>query len=134
MLAFFQQHSLAVLTVGLALAVIAFTICIISKFFKLAVAIAILSVAVPVLFTIFWGDGTHYVEDIASCFQPKYQQQITDAYAYYKEKDNEDPLIDYDAVSEKVTNIFVKGQTPFPIPRYDGKESAALTLPDLWHR
>lgn len=106
MIAFMEAHYSAVLAVGLVVAVILFTICIIGKFIRLAIGIAILSVIIPILFTIFWGDGSAYITELASYLTPKYQQQLEDAYAYYKEKDAEDPVVDYDAVSNKVTDVF----------------------------
>lgn len=106
MLAFMETKYTTVLAIGLVAAVILFTICIIRKFVRLAIGIAVLSIIVPVLFTIFWGDGSAYVSELASYLNPKYQQQLEDAYAFYKEKDAEDPVVNYDAVSDRITDVF----------------------------
>jgi len=101
-----QGNYAAVLVAGFVAAVILFTICIIKRFVRLAIGIAVLSIIIPVLFTIFWGDGTTYISELASYLAPKYQQQLQDAYAYYKKKDSEDPVIHSDAVSDKITDVF----------------------------
>lgn len=106
MLAFLQQNYAPVLVVGSVLAIVLFTICVIKKFVRLAIGIAIMSVVIPILFTIFWGDGSSYVSEIASYLNPSHQQQIEEAYAYYKMKDAEDQVINYDAVSDKITDVF----------------------------
>lgn len=106
MLAFLEENYTAVLAVGLVAAAVLFTICIIHRLIRLAIGIAALSVIIPILFTIFWGDGSAYVSELASYLTPKYQQQLEDAYAYYRGKDAEDPVINYDAVSDKITDVF----------------------------
>lgn len=110
MLGFLQQNCVPVLVAGFILAIILFTICIIRRFIRLAIGIAIMSVFIPVLFTIFWGDGSDYISELASYLDPKHQQRLEEAYAYYKERDAEDQIIDYDAVSDKITGVFVSIQ------------------------
>ena len=106
MLAFLQQNYMAVLIIGGILAIVLFAICIIWKFVRLAIGIAILSIIIPILFTIFWGDGSAYISELASYLTPNHQQQLEDAYAYYKDQDSKDPIINSDAVSDKITDIF----------------------------
>ena len=102
MLAFLQQNYMAVLIIGGILAIVLFAICIIWKFVRLAIGIAILSIIIPILFTIFWGDGSAYISELASYLTPNHQQQLEDAYAYYKDQDSKDPII----VSDKITDVF----------------------------
>lgn len=106
MLAFLQQNYMPVLIIGGILAIVLFTICIIRKFVRLAIGIAILSVIILILFTIFWGDGSAYISELASYLAPNHQQQLEEAYAYYKEQDSKDPIINSDAVSDKITDVF----------------------------
>jgi len=110
MVAFVQQNCIPILVVGTILAIILFAICVIKKLVRLAVGIAVLSVVISILFTIFWGDGSSYISEIASYLSPSHQQQLEDAYAYYKSQDAENPVIDYDAVSNKVTDVFASMQ------------------------
>ena len=83
---------MAVLIIGGILAIVLFAICIIWKFVRLAIGIAILSIIIPILFTIFWGDGSAYISELASYLTPNHQQQLEDAYAYYKDQDSKDPI------------------------------------------
>ena len=106
MLAFLQQNYMPALIIGGILAIVLFTICIIRKFIRLAIGIAIMSVLIPILFTIFWGDGSAYISELASYLTPNHQQQLEEAYAYYKKQDAENPIIDSDAVSDKITDVF----------------------------
>lgn len=106
MLAFLQQNYMPALIIGGILAIVLFTICIIRKFIRLAIGIAIMSVLIPILFTIFWGDGSAYISELASYLTPNHQQQLEEAYAYYKKQDAEDPIINSDAVSDKITDVF----------------------------
>lgn len=106
MLAFAEEHYGIILLITAIIVLVIFTLCLIGKMFKIAVGLALLSIIIPILFTIFWGDGSEYVSRFASLFEPAHQQQIEDAYQFYKDKDAEDPFVDYDAVSESVTNVF----------------------------
>ena len=51
-------------------------------------------------------DGSAYISELASYLTPNHQQQLEDAYAYYKDQDSKDPIINSDAVSDKITDIF----------------------------
>ena len=106
MLEFINTHHTAIIVVVIGLAIALITLCVLMKLFKVAISLGILCIIVPIIFTIFWGDGSEYVSRLASFFQPAYQQQIEDAYEYYKKKDAEDPFIDYGAVSSAVTEVF----------------------------
>lgn len=110
MAALLQQSYAPVLAMGIILAMILFAIGIIRKFARLVIGIVIFSVLVPILFTIFWGNGFAYISKITSYLTPNQQQQIEEAYAYYKERDAEDPIINYDAVSGKITDMFTSVQ------------------------
>lgn len=120
MVAFLHQSYTPILIVGAVLAVVLFTICVIKKFVRLAIGIAILSVLIPALFTIFWGDGSSYISEIASYLTPNHQHQLEEAYAYYKERDAENQIIDYEAVSDKITDVFTAIQD-------SEKEAAQMT-------
>ena len=66
MAALLQQSYAPVLAMGIILAMILFAIGIIRKFARLAIGIVILSILVPILFTIFWGNGFTYISKITS--------------------------------------------------------------------
>ena len=95
---FVSENLTTILIVAAAVAIVLIILCIVAKLFKIAIGLAILYVVVPIIFTIFWGDGGRYVAKFASFFQPEYQQRIEDVYDYYKQKDAEDPFVNYDAV------------------------------------
>ena len=105
MLDFFYEHYEILICVAV-ICIVLFGICIFAKLFRVAIGIAVVAIIVPIVFTIFWGDGSAYVSKFSSFFEPAYQQQIEDAYRYYKEKDAEDPFINYDEVSNTVTDFF----------------------------
>lgn len=105
---FLTENYTTILIVAIAVVIALLVLCIIAKLFKIAIGLAILCIVVLIIFTVFWGDGSEYVSKFASFFQPAYKQQIEDAYEYYKRKDSEDPFVDYDAVSNAVTDIFQK--------------------------
>jgi len=103
---FLEENFSVILTVTLVLLLVILGICLVAKLFKVAVGILILALVVPYLFMVFWGDGETVVSRFASIFEDKYQQQIEEAYQFYKEKDAEDPFVDYDAASDVVTDVF----------------------------
>lgn len=104
MLVFLENHFETIIGIALMPTLILLIFCIAVKLLKRMAAAIILAIAVPVLFTIFWGNGGAYIARFASFFEPAYQQQIEDAYQYYREKDLEDPFVDPAAVSETAAN------------------------------
>lgn len=106
MLALITTHSRGVLIGIVIAAVVLLSICLFFKLFKIAIGVGALACVIFVLFTVFWGDGTEYVSKLTSFMEPEHQQRVEEAYQYYKEKDAEDPIVDYDAVSSAVTDIF----------------------------
>ena len=98
MLDYIRANLSTLLPILLIVAVIAIIICIISRLFRIAIGVAVLTTIIPVLITIFWGDGTTYIQKFASLFNDQYQTQIEQAYDYYYQKNAEDPLVDYDRV------------------------------------
>lgn len=116
---FISDNLTTILIVAIAVVIALIVLCVIAKLFKIAIGLGILCIVVPIIFTIFWGDGSKYVSKFASFFQPAYQQQIEDAYEYYKKKDAEDPFVNYDAVSSAVTDIFQSASDNLPRPSAD---------------
>ena len=113
---FVSENLTTILIVAAVVAIVLIILCIVAKLFKIAIGLCILSVVVPIIFTIFWGDGGRYVSTFESFFQPAYQQRIEDIYDYYKQKDSEDPFVNYDAVSNTVTDIFQHAFETVPQP------------------
>jgi len=116
---FISNNLTTILIVAIAVGIVLIVLCVIAKLFKIAIGLSILCIVVPIIFTIFWGDGSKYISKFASFFQPEYQQQIEDAYEYYKKKDAEDPFVNYDAVSSAVTDIFQEASDSLPYPTVD---------------
>lgn len=81
-----------------------FIICVVGKFFRVAVGLVVLSILIPILFTIFWGDGTKYVHQFSSILTEPHKQNVEEFYKKFKE--TEDPVIDYGVVSDKATHLF----------------------------
>jgi len=106
MYAFIQEHLPAILVVTMVCAVIFIVICIIKKLFQIAIGLFIATLIIPILFTVFWGDGARYVSQFASLFEEPHKQQIEQVYEYYKKKDAEDPFVNADAVSDQITHTF----------------------------
>ena len=106
MLELIRENIHLIIALAVALFTVLFVICVIRKFFQAAVGLVILSVLIPILFTVFWGDGTEYVHEFASYFAEPYKENITEFYDTFKERDLASPLIDYGAVSEKATHVF----------------------------
>ena len=107
---FITQNFETIVTVAAIVTVVVLVLCIIARLFRVAIGVAVLALVIPVLFTIFWGDGTAYVSKIASFLSPSYQEQVEEMYKYYKDKNNSDPIINYDAVtstvSDTITDVF----------------------------
>lgn len=129
---FIANNYSTILVVAIAVAIALIILCVIAKLFRIAIGLGILFVVIPIVFTIFWGDGFEYVSKFASFFQPAYQQQIEDAYEYYKKKDAEDPFVDYDAVSNAVTNFFQdyfsEAQNQIKMPSYIKPVDSSIDL------
>ena len=98
MIEYIRANLSTILPILLIAAAVIIIICIITKLFRIAIGIAILSVVIPVLITIFWGNGTTYVQKFASLFNNEYKTQIEEAYNYYYQKNAEDPVVNYDEV------------------------------------
>lgn len=105
---FIEQNWQDILFWVIVIALALLVVCIIKKLFRIAIALFILSVIIPALFTICWGDGHEYVEKFASFFIEEHGEKIVSIYDYFKEKDAENPFVDYDAVSNTVTDIFAQ--------------------------
>ena len=65
---FVSENLTTILIVAAAVAIVLIILCIVAKLFKIAIGLAILYVVVPIIFTIFWGDGGRYVAKFASFF------------------------------------------------------------------
>ena len=127
MIAFIEEHPAECITVLGAVLLLFLVLSIVARLFHIAICLAIAAIMIPIAFTIFWGDGTEYVQTFASFLQPKYEQQVNEAYAYFKAKDSEDPFVDYDAVSKTATDIFqdVKGRVEEEWPHEPEEEDAS---------
>ncbi len=86
--------------VFIAILVILLVVFTIGRLFRAAIGVAVILVVAPVLFSVFWGDGTEYVDALSEFLSEKQSEMLQTGYHYYLEQEKKDPIIDYDAVSE----------------------------------
>ena len=118
MLEFIKENIQLITTFAVVLIGVLFVICVIGRFFRVAVGLVVFAVLIPILFTVFWGDGTEYVHQFSSVLTEPHKQNVEAFYEKFKE--SETPVIDYDAVSDKATHIF------------EGFKSKAEEAADSW--
>lgn len=95
----------AVISLGISLAIAGFIFFIVLKLFHAFFAMIVLAIVIPILFTIFFGNGSNLVHDISSYLTPDVGQQVEQSYDYFKKKDFEDQIIDYQKISNKVSSV-----------------------------
>lgn len=88
---------LIMLLVLLALCLI---VAIFMRIVRFIIIICALIIIIPVLFTVLWGDGETYVSKFASLFSPQMEEEINTGYQFYKETDQQDPVVDLDQIKE----------------------------------
>lgn len=80
--------------------VVLLVVAIFLRLIRIAIALGVIIILVPILCTIMWGDGTDYVSKIASIFTPEIEENINDGYQEYRDKNAEDPVVDMDQLEE----------------------------------
>lgn len=78
----------------------ALIVLIVLKLFKIAIGLVFLLVAIPMMFNLFFGDGSALVEKVANFLPPDTAQQLEESYDYFKEKEAQDQLIDSDKIEQ----------------------------------
>lgn len=97
-----MQDINSILIIALLVAIVLIGICCIIKLFKVAIGLVLFILIVPILYTIFFEDGSEYVKSITSVLVPQYSQQIQETYERYKQEDNLVMFIQQDTISEMV--------------------------------
>lgn len=91
-----------ILTLTIVLVAAALILLVIMKLFKVAIGVGIAFVLIPMLFTLFFGDGSALIQQAAGYLPPETGQQLEESYDYFKEKESQDQLIDAEKVQEAV--------------------------------
>jgi hypothetical protein len=89
----------SIIIIALIILILFIIFCLFAKFIRVAIGLTILLVFVPILYNVFWGDGTDYIKEFSAIFSPRYSQEIQDAYQYYRDKENAVMSITDDTVS-----------------------------------
>lgn len=95
-----------VLTVICFLFVATIIVAVVAKIFESISFCIVVAIVVCALFTLFFGDGYDIVHCVTSFMNEEVGVRIEESYGYYKEKEQENPLLDSDKVTEYVTNAF----------------------------
>lgn len=87
------------------LMVICLVLSILFRMARAAIVFLIVLIAVPMLCTIMWGDGSKYVARVASLFTSEIEQQINDGYRVYHNANAEDPVVDLDQIEFYIDKV-----------------------------
>ena len=99
------EHLTECLVIAIIVLILILVLCLFAKIIRTTIAIAFLCLLSSIMATIFWGDGTAYVNVFSSMFAPKYAEEITDAYQHFKKIDAQDPFFDSETVKENLRII-----------------------------
>lgn len=94
----------AVFLIGIFLAILVAVI--IGKIVKSLILGILVAIVVSIIFTVTFGDGRAIVHAFTSFLDDDIGQQIEEGYEYYKSKEEQDPYLDMDKISEQITNVF----------------------------
>lgn len=72
----------------------------VNRAFHMLIAIGVALLLIPVLITVFWGDGSAYLEETTKIFPTEQREKIMDGYCYFRAKDQENPVVNEEAVLE----------------------------------
>lgn len=106
MITLLEENLSTALFIAIAMVTLLFAICLIAKLLRVAVSLMIAGTIISIVFAIIWGDGSAYIAKISAFVQPSYRQQIENAYDYYMQREAEDPIVDYDRISDIFTSAF----------------------------
>lgn len=81
-----------ILTLTIVLVVAALIVLVILKLFKVAIGLGFLFIVVPLLFSLFFGDGGALVQQASDYLPDDVGNQLEESYDYFKQKEAEDPL------------------------------------------
>lgn len=93
--AWMESHGLnfeLIMTLTIVLAAAALIVLIILKLFKVAIGLGFLFIVIPLLFNLFFGNGSVLVQQAADHLPDDVGNQVVEGYDYFKEKEAEDPL------------------------------------------
>lgn len=103
-----------ILTLTIVLVLAALIVLVIMKLFKVAIGVGIAFVVIPMMFNLFFGDGSAMIKQAAEYLPPEKGQQLEESYNYFKQKESQDQLIDtqkiLEAAEEAKNNVHEKLQ------------------------
>ena len=94
-----EDHACLCIAIA-ALFVLALLAAVFARMLKVAVGLIALMIVIPILATIFWGDGTEYVSSISRFFEQPRREQILEGYSYFRAREEQDPVIDFRGIDE----------------------------------
>lgn len=68
------------------------------RLFKVAIGIFLVVTIVPILCTLFFGDGSDLIDQAAKYLPPEAGQQLEESYDYFKERERMDPVLDTEQI------------------------------------
>lgn len=89
------HHILTWVTILTAVIVV---VLLILRLFKVAIGIFLVVTIVPILCTLFFGDGSDLIDQAAKYLPPEAGQQLEESYDYFKERERMDPVLDTEQI------------------------------------
>lgn len=90
--------SLVLIVIGILVVLLIF--CLIAHLAKIAIGIAVIVFVIPMLFTLYFGDGSNIVNKVTDYLDPTVGQQVEESYKHFKDKEKENPVLDIDAINK----------------------------------
>lgn len=100
---FFASYGLDfhhILTWVIILTAVIFVGLLILRLFKVAIGIFLVVTIVPILCTLFFGDGSDLIDQAAKYLPPETGQQLEESYDYFKERERMDPVLDTEQIHD----------------------------------
>lgn len=89
----------------LALFAVLCLVFVLKRMFRAAIGVFILAVIVPIFLTILLGDGVSYMEKLTRFLPGSRQEMVMNAYDYFRDKEEMDPVVDYQVVKDAVKSL-----------------------------
>ena len=77
----------------------------VKKLLSVAIGMAAFLIIVPMLSTVFFGDGESIVDKATEYLAPEVAEKVEQGYEYFKEQESEHPLLNHDKIQETVDDV-----------------------------
>ena len=77
----------------------------VKKLLSVALGLAAFLIIVPMLFTVFFGDGGNIVDKVTEYLSPEVAEKVEQGYEYFKDQESEHPLLNHDKIQETVDDV-----------------------------